>query len=140
MIDLALPLKIAGWGLLLLALIHAAFPRRFNWSAELAALSPMNRQMMQVHTLFVALMVGLMGTLCAFGSAALLAPTSLGRWVSIGFAIFWSVRGYCQWFVYSPELWRGKRFETGMHVLFSLVWTLLTALFGLLAWRQFSMN
>jgi hypothetical protein len=39
--------------------------------------------------------------------------------------------------VYKPELWRGKRFETRVHVLFGFLWAYLAVSFGAGAWRQF---
>ena len=42
--SLAHHLRLAGTGLVVLALLHAAFPRRFNWSKELPRLSLLNRQ------------------------------------------------------------------------------------------------
>ena len=53
-------LKIIGILLMLLALVHTIFPRYFNWKNELKELSLMNRQMMKIHTFFIAVTVFLM--------------------------------------------------------------------------------
>lgn len=123
-----LQLKIVGALLLLLAVAHAGFPRYFNWAGELRALSLINRQMMYIHTLFLALGLLLMGLLC-LSSAPELAATALGRRVCLGLGAFWLVRLLVQFVGYSAELWRGKRFETAVHVTFSLLWTYLAAVF-----------
>ena len=55
--------------------------------------------------------------------------TPLGRRVALGCGVFWLARLLVQFFGYSPKLWRGKRFETFMHVLFVGFWSYLSFLF-----------
>lgn len=119
---------ILGVILIALALLHIGFPRYFNWKEELAPLGLMNRQMMVVHAFFIALVVLLIGVLC-LGSAADLIGTPLGRRICLLLAMFWALRLFTQFFVYSPKLWRGKRFETVVHIAFSMLWTYATGLF-----------
>lgn len=121
-------LKLIGISLVALAAIHLIFPKHFNWENELASLSLMNRQMMKVHTFFIAFTVFLMGLLC-LSSADELVNTNLGRKMSLGLGIFWTVRLIIQFFGYSSVLWKGKKFETSMHILFSLFWTYLSVIF-----------
>jgi hypothetical protein len=123
-----LHIKITGFLLVFLSLIHMGFPVRFDWKKELDKLTLINRQMMYVHTFFIGLMVLLMGVLCLACSWRLV-NSELGRFVSAGLFIFWFVRLIFQFFVYSPELWKGKRFETVSHVLFSLLWGYFTVVF-----------
>ena len=117
-----------------LALMHVVFPRYFNWKEELSRISLINRQLMEVHTLFVALVVGLIGVLC-LTSAHDLLETRLGNRLAFGLFVFWSVRLLVQFFGYSSVLWRGKRFETAVHVLFVLLWTYFSVVF-FLVYRQ----
>lgn len=121
-------IEITGGLLIALALLHVAFPRRFRWREETADLGLLTRQILYVHTFFIALTVFLMGLLCVT-SADDLMHTELGRRISMGLAAFWGIRLVIQFVGYSPELWRGKAFETTMHVLFSLFWAFLTLLF-----------
>lgn len=114
-------LKIIGILLMVLALIHIPFPKYFKWKKELAGLSLINRQMMQTHTFFIALTAFLMGLLCFTSSQEILA-TLLGKKIALGLGIFWSIRLFIQFFGYSKELWKGKTFETCMHILFSMLW------------------
>lgn len=123
-----LSIKITGILLICLAMLHGVFPRYFNWKKDLAGLSLINRQMMIVHTFFIALTVGLMGLLC-ISSAHELVSTSLGKKISLGLAVFWMVRLVIQFVGYSPALWKGKRFETIMHILFTLLWIYLSGIF-----------
>lgn len=121
-------LHLIGSLLILLAFIHVIFPKYFNWKEELNLLSLVNKQVMQVHTFFIALTVFLMGVLCVT-SANEITTTSLGRKISLGFGIFWFCRLLIQFFGYSSKLWRGKLFETIVHIVFSLFWTYLSYTF-----------
>jgi len=125
---MTLQLEFIGALLVVLALLHVGFARYFDWRREFAVVSLINRQMMYVHTFFVAFVVLLMGLLC-LTSAAELVGTPLGRRVALGLGIFWLARLLIQFFGYSATLWRGKRFETVIHVLFSLLWTYLSVIF-----------
>lgn len=123
-----LHLKIIGFILIILALVHAIFPKYFHWKTELAPLSLINRQVMYVHTFFIALMVFLMGLLCSFASDDIV-HTKLGQQIALGMAIFWFTRLFFQFFVYSSTLWKGKLFETIVHIAFTVLWTYLSAIF-----------
>ena len=120
--------EFVGVLLMVLSLIHIIFPKYFKWKEELKSLSLINRQMMTIHTFFIALIVFLMGLLC-FSSAIELENTPLGKSICLGLGIFWLIRLFVQFFGYSKELWQGKRFETTVHVLFSLLWTYLSYVF-----------
>ncbi len=122
-------IKIIGWTLIVLGLAHFYFPRHFKWNDELKRLSLLNRQIMSVHNFFIMLTVLLMGLLCVT-STELLLTTELGKRMMLGLAIFWGCRFFIQFFWYSPELWKGKRFETIVHLCFSCFWLLLTVVFA----------
>ncbi len=130
---MALHLSIIGWILTLLAVTHIIFPRYFDWKNELASLSLINKEMMYVHTFFVALVVLLMGILC-LTSAQDLIETPLGKTISLGFSFFWFCRLCIQFLGYSKELWLGKKFETTVHIVFSIFWTYLSVVFFLVYW------
>lgn len=121
-------LKIIGLILIFLALVHLIFPKYFNWRLELKSLSLINRQMMTVHTFFIALTVFLMGLLC-FTSAKEIIETELGNKIALGLGVFWSIRLFVQFFVYSVKLWKGKTFETIVHVFFSGLWIYFSIVF-----------
>jgi hypothetical protein len=121
-------LKITGSLFVVLSFIHIIFPSYFSWKKELCTLSIMNRQMMYVHSFFIAFTVMLMGILC-ITSAQELIETQLGRKIVFGLFIFWVVRLVFQIFVYSPELWRSKKFETLMHITFTIFWLYVSTVF-----------
>lgn len=120
--------KITGVLLVALALVHLIFPKYFQWKEELKSLSLINRQMMLVHTFFIAFTVFMMGILC-LTSANELIDTTLGKKISFGLGIFWVIRLFIQFFGYSSALWKGKSFETAIHVIFSLLWFYFSAVF-----------
>ena len=121
-------LKIIGVSLIALSAIHIIFPSYFKWDNELSTLSIMNRQMMYVHSFFIAFTILMMGILCITSSSELI-NTVLGRRISLGLGIFWVIRLYFQFFVYSKKVWKGKTFETTVHVLFSIFWMYISTVF-----------
>lgn len=116
-----------------LAILHAGFPVYFGWRKELKPLSLINRQMMYIHTLFIALTVFLMGVLC-LAAAQELTATGLGKKVSLGLGLFWTGRLLVQFFGYSSLLWKGKSFETWAHVFSTILWVYLS---GVFLWAAF---
>lgn len=123
-----LHLKIIGSCLIFLGLIHASFPKQFNWKQELSSLSILNKEMVYVHTFFIAFTLFLIGLLCLSSSTELIT-TTFGRRISLGLGIFFCLRLLVQFFGYSSKTWKGKVFETTIHVLFSIFWTYVTATF-----------
>lgn len=123
-----LQLNIIGYLFFVLAGVHIIFPRYFNWKVEFQPVSLINTQMMYVHTFFIGLIVFLMGLLCVF-YAPEIVNTPFGQVVSLGLFIFWGTRLIFQLFIYSTKLWWGKKFETAIHVIFSLFWIYLTVTF-----------
>ncbi len=121
-------LKIIGTLLVLLSFLHIGFPKYFNWKKELTSLSLINSQMMMVHTFFIALILLLIGLLCLTSSNELI-NTNLGKKIVLGLGIFWTVRLFTQFFIYSTKLWKGKKFETSMHIVFSVFWVYFSAIF-----------
>lgn len=125
---MVLKLKIIGTLLVILALTHAIFPKYFNWKTEFQKVSLINKEMMYVHTFFIGLIVLLMGILC-ISSGKQLVETKLGQRIAFGFAIFWGCRLFIQFFGYSTTLWKGKKIETSIHILFTVFWLYLTFIF-----------
>ncbi len=130
MIDLlAILLRAAGAGLLLLAVLHIPIGRHLKWREDAARLTPVNESIFHVHTFFICFVLVMMALPCLFDPRVFLEKTQAGAWLAWSFAAFWATRLYFQWFVYRPDLWRGKRLETWMHGWFTLVWLALATLF-----------
>lgn len=126
-----LHLSLIGVILILLAFAHLIFPKYFDWEKELSSLSLINKQLMHVHTFFIALVVFMIGLLCISCSYDII-HTRLGHRIALGLSFFWGIRLFFQFFVYSPKLWKGKLLETTMHYFFAILWTYLTVVFFLI--------
>ena len=123
-------LRIAGAGLIALAVMHVPVSRRLRWAEEAALLMPANGAIFKVHAFFICLVLVLMGLPCLVEPGIFLERTRAGLWASWALASFWAIRLYCQWFVYEAELWRGKRLETRVHYWMTLVWASLAGVFA----------
>src|SRR5207248_5734634 len=123
---IVIQLRVTGAMIALLVLVNLVVPRRFHWREEMARLSLLNRQVFQVHAIFLIVTLALFSALLLTTAPSLLEPTPLARAVLAGLTIFWALRMLVQWFYYSPEIWRGHRFNTMMHVAFSGLWIYVT--------------
>jgi hypothetical protein len=123
-------LKVAGALLLALGLAHSLFGRYFKWEEELAQVSVLTRQVFLVHCFFISLSLVLMGACSLFYTNALLGSGTLSRVVLTGFVVFWLIRLAFQFFVYDSAIWRGRRFYTVMHVVFSTFWLYVVLIYG----------
>jgi hypothetical protein len=123
-------LRVVGAMLMLLGLSHVFFDRYFGWRKELGSVSLLTRKIFFVHTFFIGLGVMMAGAVSFLCAAALLEPSALSRAILAGMAVFWLCRLLAQWFAYDAAIWRGNRFRTFMHVVFSTLWIYVTATYG----------
>ncbi|MEZ6195313.1 MAG: hypothetical protein R3F20_06270 [Planctomycetota bacterium] len=130
--DLGTHLAIGGTGLVILGLAHTGFSRYFGWREDFAKLTLFNRNMAAVHAAFIAFTCVLMGLLM-ISSAEELRTTPLGHRVAWGLVAFWGFRLVTQLFWYPAALWRGRRFETTVHVVFTAYWIYLVVILTLTA-------
>jgi hypothetical protein len=133
---LVVHLQAGGVVMAALVVVNLFVPSRFHWRDEMSRLSLVNRQIFQVHSVFLVLILGLFSALLLTCAPALLEATRLSRAVLIGLTIFWGLRMVMQWCFYSPELWRGHRFNTVVHYVFSAVWVYLTSVFAVALWMN----
>lgn len=131
---MSIHLKIVGSLCVLLALMHIVIPKYFKWDKELTSVTLITKEILYVHTFFIGFMVFLMGLLCFVYSDQLI-ETPLGRQICLGLFIFWFTRFIFQFWVYSPKVWRGKKFETTMHIIFSMLWSYFSVVFFLVYWK-----
>ena len=129
-----LHLRIVGVLMVLLVALNLYVPQRFNWKREMAALSLLNRQIFLVHAMFICVILLMFAGLTLLMPRELMQPTPLARAVLFALAAFWFLRLAAQWLVYDWRLWRGDRFNTAMHLLFTAVWLYLTATFTAALW------
>ena len=131
-------LRFIGVLMAALAVVNFFVPGRLHWREEMARLSLVNRQIFEAHTVFIILTVAMFSVLLLTAAETLLEPTRLSRLVLGGLTLFWGVRMLMQWFFYSPAIWRGHRFNTVMHGVFSVAWVYVTAVFAAALWTNFS--
>jgi hypothetical protein len=129
-------LRVVGGVMAGLVVVNALIPRRFHWREEMARLSLLNRQIFQAHAIFLVLTLALISGLLLTCADALLEPTPLARAILTGLTIFWTLRMLMQWLFYSPAIWRGNRFNTRMHYLFSAIWIYVTGVFVTALWTS----
>ena len=129
-------LRVAGAGMIALALLHVPIARRLGWQEDARRMSPVNAAVFRVHAFFICLVLVGMGLPCLVEPGVFLERSRAGAWASWGGAAFWGARWWCQWFVYPAELWRGKPLETRLHRVFTALWIALTAVFTLCGLRQ----
>ena len=135
---LLLHLRMVGVFMALLVVVNLFVPVRLKWREEMARLSLVNRQIFEVHGIFIVLTLALFSALLLTSGEALLERTPLSRAVLIGLTIFWGLRMLMQWFYYSPNVWRGNRFNTMVHYVFSGAWVYVTTTFAAALWSHLS--
>ncbi len=127
-------LRLVGVVMASLVVVNLVVPGRFHWREEMSRLSLVNRQIFQAHSVFLVLTLALFSALLLTCGTALLEPTRLSRAVLFGLTVFWGLRMLMQWCFYSPLIWRGHRFNTVMHYVFSVVWVYVTTVFAAALW------
>ncbi len=131
MSGLELALRVVGVSHIVLAIAHIPIARHLQWKADIQHASLLTQQIFWSHCFFICVVLALMGALAVYDPQTLITPSVLGLYVTGGLTLFWSLRLIFQWFVYSSAHWRGKRFETVIHVLFSVTWMTYTAVYAM---------
>ncbi len=114
----------------MIVLLNFVVWRRFQWATEIQRLSLLTRQVFIVHSYFIMLSVAGFGAMSLFYPNALIDRTPLAQLVLVFLVLFWASRLLMQLFFYDASLWRGQRFNTVIHVLFTGIWAYFTAIYG----------
>jgi hypothetical protein len=122
-------LRLVGAVLVLLGLAHVALPSVLAWRPQLAALHPLSRTVVYLHTSFIGLTCVLLGLVPLGLAAELLEPGPIPRAVLAAECVFWGLRWCAQFVAFPPRLWRGSPLYLAGHVGFSLLWTWIVAVF-----------
>lgn len=123
-------LRLAGAGLIGLALLHVPIARRLRWREDVAKLSKVNAAVFHAHAFFICVVLVGMGLPALIEPALFTTPSRPALWGCGFLTIFWALRLAAQWVHYQPSWWQGKPFETSMHWFFTFVWFFLTVLFA----------
>ncbi|HXW43887.1 MAG TPA: hypothetical protein VEL03_03815 [Streptosporangiaceae bacterium] len=123
---LTLNLALAGVLLVGLGVLHVALPALLRWDRELAAASPLNREVSYVHCFFVGLTCLMWGLLALTGTSQLLRPGPVTRLVLIGAVAFWASRLVIQVVIFNRHA-RRSRGWLGLSAAGTVLWLYLTA-------------
>ncbi|MGH9859940.1 MAG: hypothetical protein ACRD5F_07960 [Candidatus Acidiferrales bacterium] len=107
------PLIVWIWaaGVVHLAIVAANFalPRRLQVRENAARLSPILRQVLYIHWLYIVIVLLIFAALCIFFAPELAGASPLGRFLSGAIAAFWLLRIPLQLFYYDRETRRQNR-------------------------------
>ena len=79
-------LQFAGVTMIVLALAHFGLSKLLAWQEDTRKLTPINRQVFIVHTVFLAVGIFLLGLVCLFFAAAFFEKTTLATVATGSFA------------------------------------------------------
>ena len=102
-------LRLAGVVHLILLAANAALPDILDFKGELRKVSPIVRQIFQVHHAYIMLVLALFAALCLGFPRELAGATPLGTFLCGFMAFFWIMRLPIQFFFYDAELKRRHR-------------------------------
>jgi hypothetical protein len=131
LLTLEAQLRLVGVALVGIGVFHAVLPRVIGWPADLSGTTLLTRQVSYAHLFFIALTCVLLGLMPLFLASDLLAGTTLGTCLLAGQTLFWGARWVFEFVGFSPALWRGDGWRTAAHIGLSVLWTWVTAVFGL---------
>jgi len=123
---------IWGAGAVQAAILAANFvmPGKLRCRENLAAVSPMIRQVFIVHWVYIVAILGIFATLSFRFAPELAGVSILGRFLAAAIAVFWLLRVPIQLFFYDPEIRRQNRIGD---VIFLLSFSYLGVVFGVAA-------
>jgi hypothetical protein len=130
--NLLLAIQIAGALHLLVAAANFVLPGMLQYRENLAKVSPIIRQIFQVHALYIVLVLVGFGIICLCFPGDLAGASPLGRFFGGFLAIFWSLRVVIQFAFYDRATKRehpaGHLFFSGIFFYFATVFVAATFL------------
>ncbi len=134
---LELWLRIVAVAQLALAALSLRLPRILKWQPDIDRMSPLVRDVFEIHSWFIALTLVIWAVLTwQFAPAMVHSPTQLSRWLSAAIGIFWGIRCVLQWSHYSPSHWRGNPQRTLIHWILFFGYAAWAAVYFMAAFRK----
>ncbi|MCE9519947.1 MAG: hypothetical protein K8R87_10390 [Verrucomicrobia bacterium] len=134
---LELWLRIVAVAQLALAALSLCLPRIMKWKPDIDRMSPLVRDVFEIHSWFIALTLVIWAVLTwQFAPEMAQAPTQLSRWLCAAIGIFWGIRCVLQWTHYSPSHWRGNPLRTLIHWMLFFGYAAWTAVYFVAALRK----
>jgi len=136
---LFLALRLAAALQIALALFNFFLTPIMKWQGELAKLSLLVREVFKVHSIFIAITVGIFGVLTwRFSREMASANDAVAVWLAASIGFFWLVRALLQWTHYSPTHWRGNLDRTLLHLILFFGYGAFATVYLLAAFSRFS--
>lgn len=102
---------------LMIAIMNLFLFRMMKWQPELGQLSLLVREVVQVHSWFISIILGFFAILTLrFQNDMATLSHPFFAWFAAGIGIFWLFRTFLQLFYYSPSHWRGRPVRTLIHI------------------------
>jgi hypothetical protein len=102
-------------------------PKALGWQPALAAMPRLMREIYHVHAFYLSFTLWIFaGFTVAFGDQMVAGDAAMGA-LAFWIGVFWAVRVAIQLFYYSPRHWRGKPRETVVHLVFLVVYALMSS-------------
>ncbi len=133
---LASVLRLVGASHIALALAHVVLWRLFDWSREIAQLTPLTARVFAVHTFFIAFVLAALGALGLCRADLLVVRSELARLLLGAIVLFWGLRVLAQPIVFDPVLLRGSRLRTPVRIAATLLFSSYAAVYALALARQ----
>jgi hypothetical protein len=137
--EVAVHLRAAGALLVGLAAFYGALPFVLTWPDDPEDKALLARQLLVVHTYYLGLTYGLLGTACwvladdfALAEPAERTTTAL----LIGAVVVWGVRLIVEVGVIDPVLWKDRASTKVSHYALVALWSYLVVVFGWALFRQ----
>jgi hypothetical protein len=123
-------LQFAGISMVILAFAHLGFSKLLNWRGDLQNITLINRQIFIVHTVFLAIGILMLGTVCIFFAQTLTDRSQLAIVATASFAMCWFSRLVCQLFIFTGPISDNKKVEGVLRICGTLLWIFYTGVFA----------
>jgi len=106
-----------------IAVLNLFLVKMMKWDEDIARLPLLIREVFQVHTWFISLILTIFGVITLrFSEEILTGKNEVLQWFTGAIAIFWLFRAVFQVFYYSSSHWKGRLDRTLIHIACILVY------------------
>ena len=132
----SLALWLAGIGHFVILTASVQVPSRCGWKKDLAKLTPFNRKLFWIYSLYTFGTILIFGLLTLFLHAELLRGDRAALALAAFIGVFWAGRIGIDSFVFRHDDWpKGSAFVVGHLLLTSLFVCIAVTYLGLIAWH-----
>jgi hypothetical protein len=126
--NLIIALKIVAILQLSVAVLNLFLTRILKWQEDLDKMSLLPKQVFNVHSWFISIMLVIFGVLTfRFADLMVSGQSEPALWIAAAGGIFWGIRTVIQMGYYSRSHWWGKTGRTVIHIALLLVYSAMSA-------------